>query len=533
MFKALLKVQFSAFAYRMTGGNSKKKRSKSRALLFALLMMYVAGVFAMMFGMFFSQIAEPFHTIGAGWLYFSFMGMLSFAMMFLFSVFMTGAQLYEARDNERLLAMPIPTRYILNSRIVALLFEDYLYELLIVGPAAYVWCSRFPTNFMWWISLLLIVLVLPFFAFAVSGTISYIVNRITSGIRNKTVMSVAFTILFLAVYFLVYSRMNTYIQSLVLNGAVVANTIYGAAKPIYWLGAAISEGNVCYLLLTILICVAAFAVIAWVLSATFIKVTTTKRGFSKIKYGKKEIKVLSPMSALVRKELLRIGSSSTYIMNAGMGVLFMVALAVFSIIKQKDILSMFSLFPITDDFILTGAALLLCLVSSMVTFSAPSISIEGKSIWIPLSVPVKPATVLVSKAVAHMYISVPAAVLASSITAIAMDLDTGSTVLLLLTVAAYNVFTAFLGVTVNVRHPKIDWASEVQAIKQSASLLICMLIGFVAVLLPGILYFTVLNSKVSGTVFVALYVLLLTAVNALMHRYLKTAGAKRFENIAS
>lgn len=66
------------------------------------------------------EVAEKLCEMGLTWLYFAMAGTMALALSMLGSVFMTQAQLYDAKDNERLLSMPIPPKYILLTRIAML-----------------------------------------------------------------------------------------------------------------------------------------------------------------------------------------------------------------------------------------------------------------------------------------------------------------------------------------------------------------------------------------------------------------------------
>ena len=113
------------------------------------------------------------------------------------------------------------------------------------------------------------------------------------------------------------------------------------------------------------------------------------------------------------------------------------------------------------------------------------------------------------------------------------QMDLLPAIITLITTAAFTVFNAVLGVVVNLRHPRLDWISEVQVIKQSLSLLISMGISFAAVFTPALLYLVVFYDSVSSNVFLAVYALLLIIADVLMFKYLSGAGAKRFEEIVS
>ena len=124
----------------------KKKAGKGRLILFALLGVYLLVCFGVMFGGIFFSICDVFADMGLSWLYFGFMGILVFVLCFVGSVFITQNQLYEAKDNDLLLSMPIPVKYILISRLLSIVILNYIYELMIILPGAVVYCIRQPVH---------------------------------------------------------------------------------------------------------------------------------------------------------------------------------------------------------------------------------------------------------------------------------------------------------------------------------------------------------------------------------------------------
>ncbi|MCQ2420642.1 MAG: hypothetical protein MJ118_05865, partial [Clostridia bacterium] len=121
MLKALLKVQWAIFVSIFTGSaRTKKKQPAGKAIGFVLLMLYALGALMFLFFHVFDTIAAPFRALGLDWFYFTMMWLIAFALMFIGSVFSAKAQLFEAKDNERLLAMPIPAGMILLSRMLTL-----------------------------------------------------------------------------------------------------------------------------------------------------------------------------------------------------------------------------------------------------------------------------------------------------------------------------------------------------------------------------------------------------------------------------
>ena len=133
MFKALLRTQFASVWAALTRNSTgaKKKKSTGKAVLVCILFIYIVGCFFFMFGGMFYALAQPLNMLGLEWFYFALAGIVAAALCFIGSVFMAQQQLFNAKDNELLLSMPIPPAYILGSRMTALLLVNYAFELVV------------------------------------------------------------------------------------------------------------------------------------------------------------------------------------------------------------------------------------------------------------------------------------------------------------------------------------------------------------------------------------------------------------------
>ena len=115
MLKTLLWIRIKALADSMFKRRGRKSGGKGRMAVFALLILYCVIVFGAMFGFLFYSMYAPFAELGMDWLYYSVAAMLSTMLCFVGSVFFTQSTLYEAKDNELLMSMPIPAPAILGA----------------------------------------------------------------------------------------------------------------------------------------------------------------------------------------------------------------------------------------------------------------------------------------------------------------------------------------------------------------------------------------------------------------------------------
>ena len=530
MFKALLKTRLSAMFASLFSRSKLKKSGAGSKLLYGVLFIYVLACFIFLFAMQYSELVTPLVEGGLTWLYFAYAGIASFALCFIGSVFTAQSQLYEAKDNDLLLSMPIPPRMILGVRMLLLLLINLAFSALVLGTAGVIYLTRYPATAAGILGFIGASIAMPFLGLALSCVLGWVLAVVSARIRKKSLVQMILSLGFLAAYFVVIMNMNEYLTTLLQNSGAIGQTIQASVFPIYHFGLAAS-GNLTSLLLFALCAFVPFAAVYFVLSKTFIRVVTNKRGFSKIKYEKKEMKVSSPLRALVQKDLKHFTGNSMYMMNAGLGVIFVLVIPVLYLFNRETVSQLTAQLPQLKTEMGLIAAAILCISSSMNTISAPSISLEGKSLWIVRSVPVKSSSVLLAKAYAHMAVAVPPALLASVVLAATLPLPLSERVLLVLITLLFNVVCALLGVVYNLRFPKFDWINETVCVKQSFSAFLAMFGGAGLIIAPGLLYVLALYGKIGGTLFMLLYLVVLLAIAAISVRYLKHGGVKRFENL--
>ena len=236
-------------------------------------------------------------------------------------------------------------------------------------------------------------------------------------------------------------------------------------------------------------------------------------------------------AALYRRELARLTSSSGYMLNAGLGLVFELVLAVLAIVKRQELLAALTAIPDLREAAAPILLLACMMVSGMVFFTASSVSLEGKYYWIVRSMPVKSEKILQAKLNLSNSLSAGPALLMMLAAALALQLPAAETVLLLACQLLFVLLTANVGLVEDLRHCNLDWINETQAAKQGAGVVLTMLIVWGFVLAVGAVYFALLAIVLTTPVFLALVLALLAALYALTQRWLATRGVRRFESI--
>lgn len=496
MLKTLLKLQFRQLLASFTRKSSKKrgteKRSTGMIVLLVLLFGYCAVVFIGLFALLFWGLGTFLGGGESGWAYFASLAFLTFLIDFIFTIFTAKSQLFEAKDNETLLSLPIRPRDILLSRMLMLLITDYLFEAIIALPAIVVWCLLGYATPLGVICFLVGVVAMPLLALTFSCFVGWLLSLLTARMKNPAVFTTLLGVGLFLLYFYGYSKLMNGMEMTPEMALKIADSLEGVLfYPFYCFGRAAADGSLLHLFYYLLFMGVPFALLVWILSKTFLSLATKKAGGTKTVYRATVVKASSQTKALLNNEFRRIGSSAAYMLNAGMGLLFLVIIAIGVFFLPVELFAEMGLSVGIVPMLVTSA---ISFMTGMTLFSASSISLEGQNIYALQSLPIAGRTVLRVKLYAHLILTSPLTLIASVASLVALILSpachvtVGAAVGLILVPQAYNLFVALTGLILNLALPRFDWTDESTVVKQSGAvgltMLICM-VGSMTVLILG------------------------------------------------
>ena len=496
-------------------------------ILFAFLMIVVLGgtFTALALGICFGLTAA-----GMGWLYFVLMSGIAIVLGAFGSVFNTYSGLYLPKDNDLLLSMPIPVRTIIISRLLNVYLLGAMYSGVVMLPTLIVhWIIAGATvaNVICGIILFLIVTVI---VLILSCLLGWVVAKISLKLKNKSFIVVLIALAGISLYYFIYFKAQVWIRELVANAAVYGASIKGSAYGLYLFGR-IGEGNLIATSIFTAATVLLLALTLFVLSRGFIKIATSSASVGKVQYHEKKVKEKSVFGALLTKEFARFTSSPNYMLNNGLGILLLPVLGIFLLIKGADIMAAVgSAFGGRTDY----AALILCavlmLVSAMNDMAAPSVSLEGKSIWIPQSLPIDPKTVLKAKAAMQLILTAIPMLFAVVCAGIVLQASIVEKLMIFLLPLIFTVFSALFGSFIGIRHPIMEWTTEIIPLKQSAAVTIALFGGWGFAALFAVPYFLI--GQLIGLVpYLTAWTVIYSALSVLMYRWLNTKGAEAFSRL--
>ena len=524
MLRILIKAQLQSVLASLTRTSRGKRLSVAGAVL---LMAFLAVIFLSFFGFTFYALALALPGMGLGWFYFALAAIMAFALGFIGSVFTAQQQLFAARDNELLLAMPIRPRDILGSRMAVLLLLDYAFTLVVLLPAGVVWLMVVGGTAGGIFGFVLSALLLPLIIMCFTCLFAWLLALISSRMRNKTVITLVLYLAFLAAYFYFYMNLQQLLTELIANSEQIAGA-FVAVYPLYAFGQA-SLGSWLHIAGFAACCVIPFALVYAILSRGFLAVTTRRPSVKKLVYRERALKTSGVGAALLRKELGRFAANGMYILNAAMGSVLTVAAAVALIIYRDEAMQLLSVLP---EGMGEGAVILaLCFLNATDVISAPSISLESKTLWLLKSLPVPAWRILMAKVNLHLVIALPPTLIASACCCIALPFPPAGAAMVVLIPALTCVFGALLGVAVNLRYPKFDYINETAVIKNSMSVTVTLFGSWALLAAAALLYGLALHRVMGMTAYLYICAALLAALCAALYLSLRRSGARRFAEL--
>lgn len=533
MLKILIKKQFyECFRGYFVSNKTGKAKSKAGIIgmfaLFAFVMLTLAACFFGLAATMVELLSTKF-----SWLYFAVFGLMTIGLGTFASVFNTSSSLYNAKDNDLLLSLPIEPKHILISRVVLVYGLSLLYSSVAWLPICLY--AMLVNGFSFIICLfdILLLFIITIFTTALSCLLGYIIACITRKVKNKSITTVVLSLLFLGVYYFLCFRLEKIINSIVENSDKIANAISTWAQYIYQLALA-AQGNILSFIIYTIINLIIGALCYVLLERNYAKLIIGAKNVSASK-GKVVYKANNNVSTtLLKKEAKRFISSPTYLLNCGLGSLFVLAAGVAMIIKKNDINLVLDaikeFLPEANSFIPLIIIGVIGLVGAMGVLAVPSISLEGKNLWILKSLPIDTYKILNAKKTLQLLVNGIPSIISGLLMCYAFKLDLLSTMYICIVIYFFAEIQACVNCLLSLVNPNFSWTSEVQPIKQSMTVLYAMIVTVVIVTIIIAPYYFVRNS-LNIADYLQTAIIAMAIIIILLRKLIRTWGVKKFESL--
>lgn len=532
MIKTLLKKQFAEmFRSYLYDAKKNKKRSTFSfvmyVVLFAFLMIVVLGG---MFAALSIALCAPLKEGGMGWLYFAILGLLGVVFGAFGSVFNTFSGLYLAKDNDLLLSMPIPVTSIMTARLLGVYLMGLMYSAVVVLPAIVVYQVFYP-NIMSLVFSLVWMALISVIVLKLSLALGYVAARISLKLKNKSFVTVLVSLVGIGVYYFFSFKAQSVISDLLVHAVLYGEKVKDAAYPVYLFGRA-AEGDFRALGIVAVTVVVIFALLWRILAHSFIRIATTPATVGKTKYKERKVERQGVFEALLEKELKRFTSSSTYMLNCGLAVLLLPAFGIGILVKGDFaaglITEIWGLRPALAPVLFCAAV---CLVAGMNDMAAPSVSLEGKNLWLVQSLPIKPLRVLQAKLVLQLLLTGVPALFCSVCMLAVLKTSAPDSLMFIVTVLAHIILMTLIDLVFGLKMPNLTWSSEITPIKQSGAVTLAILLHFVCTFLPPVFYFLFAGDNTGAALFFALWSAVDLILCLFFYLWLVSRGARKFAEL--
>lgn len=480
MLKILVKKQMAEI-FRSYFYDSKKNKARSKGattayfIFFAFLMV---GILGGMFAFLSMTLCAPLHAAGVDWLYFAMMGLIAVLLGAFGSVFNTFTVLYLPKDNDLMLSLPIPVSVLMASRLTTVYLMGLLYSGVAILPAILVYWAQAAFSLPAVLGGMLLTALISVFVLTVSCALGFVVAKISLKLKRKSLITVIVSLAFFGVYYFAVFKAQTLISELLSNALVFGEAVKDAAYPLYMFGQ-VGVGDPIACLAVTLVVAMLFALMWLLISRSFLKLATSTGKSERRTYREAAVRQKSVPSALLEKEFSRFLASPGYMLNCGLGILILPVCGALLLWKGGSVLSMmnevFSTRPGSAPLLLCAMG---CMIASMNDMAVPSVSLEGKNLWLIQSLPVKPWQVLRAKLSVQLLLTGIPMLFCLLCLAMVYPFAPLDIALAALQTLSFVLLSALFGLFMGLKMPNLNWTNEITAIKQSMNVMIAMFGGW-------------------------------------------------------
>ncbi len=531
---ALLKASFSeGMSFFIIRGKNRSKFMKVYVpIIIGILFMSAMGSYG-------EIMMEPLAGTGMEYVVLTLFVVFSAVFTLVEGVYKASGLLFNCRDDDIVLALPIKKSTVLLIRI----FKFYIFEVMVnalfLAPVMLVYALKIGASLSFYITSIVGLFVLPIFPVVLSCLIGGIIAYSSSKFRLKNIVQIISTALVMLIVLYVSYNLNDILASFAQNAGSVNEIILRLYYPALQYINLVIDFKVLNFVLFIIINVGILLLTVLILGKVYYKINSqvkVVRGNNR----KHDYKIVSnrPIVALIRKELNKFISSPVFVINAGFGLILFVIACVLLALNGEGLLSQFM--EMENDSVLIERILsfipavlfgLVFVTSMMTSITSSMISLEGKTFNILKGLPVSAMTIIMSKVLAAIIVMVPTILVGDLIMFIKYDFNVWQILMIVIASVVMPMAAELIGIIINLKYPKMNAKDDVEVVKQSLSSLIAVFIGMGAsVLILAIIGFAFFGG-VGATETIGAGLLLSTGMMVLALFYLKAKGVEEFNSI--
>lgn len=530
-FWTLAKVNLLQTLYQMNlvrrRGDRGGRSFLTTLLIVAVLLMAYTGWMAYIL----SQALVPAH---AEWLLLAAAFLFITLFIFATSLYTVGSLLFESTDTDQLFAYPVSKFEIVAAKITGLVVETWILTL-VFGLGFFVMYAYYShPSALFYVYAVILLIVSPGVPLFAIGLISFVIGLVTSGTRFKQYLNTILTVGAIAGMVVAINVAVRRVSTAITSPDQILDTLKRVYPPVGYATAALYQGSAVDLLIAVAWNVVPFLALCGLIAWSYAFIRTRLTAVHKARGGKIRYDSASADGALIRKEFTRFASSPMYILNSCLGAILTIAMSVLLGLgagrNLSSVVGSMELFGIN----LTEVFLLVALVTlSLSNTTAPSISLEGRNLWIVQSLPVPARSVLRAKLILHWTVLGGMALIACAIAAFTVRTGLGGFFVVLIPCLLFVLVSSLVGLVYNLRFHRFDFYNDMTVVKNSASVLLTTGTMVIVVALIMVVYALVGQwMAINFYVYWGAWVAVLAVAAVVLYRWLMTRGTVQFANLS-
>lgn len=496
-----------------------KVTSKKKKIGIIVLLIYLIFCFMYTFKINLSTIFETLKSLNLTSSFLSVVTLLSGLFGFCMTFFMAKNILFQNKDNDLLLTLPLKKELIISTRLTYLYLYNLVIGLLCLIPGLYIYISNIGISLNLIVLSVILIIFSPIIPTLLASVFGYIISFLTNKFSKSNLFEYVFNLLFVGIYFFILFGNNDFLVKLVLN-----KNIKYILFPLYLINKSLVNPLyiVIYVIFNLLILYLFIKLFKDIYFKLIINVNRviTKNNYkidkNKNTYNKKS-------TALLKKEIKNYFSSFVYVFNTLIGPFLLILFTIYLIFDNKIITSIGK-----DIDIRIYIYLIITFVICLTNITCCSISMEKQNFYMLKTLPLSEKEILNSKLKLNILLVLPSVIFFLMVIYLKGYIKFYDAYLLLFYSCFLNLFVSMYGLIVNLKFPMFDALNDQIIVKRSTSVLIGTIVLTIICLC---LVSFVMEYNVKYNHLIELSILIVLALDIILNFILNKWGIKRFRKL--
>ena len=453
------------------------KQEKQKLILSLFLLLTIILLISGYSYFYLDQLAPIFNQLGQiHTLVGTMMAIASFTILWT-SIYKINGTLIHSHEDDILYALPLSSSMILFSKWFPLYLFNLLLCLLFMLPMFLVvseYMSLSPILYLFTIPFI------PLLPMVTGGFLGMLADYLSRFFKHKHIIQIL--LIFILVTLVLYYSFNLNTpQDLIDFGKVLSDLVIHIYPLSFLYIQGICQGHILSWFVFILINFIPFYLShQWLKHhhSDFNQPTTTST------YKITSMKQNTITFTLFKKEFKRYIASPVYVTNTAIGILLQTLGVIYICVKGLDSFQNLLQIPGIETMFTTLIPYMLCVCIGIGTTTAASISLEGRQLWIMKTIPVTSMMIFKAKMGVQILVTLPLSLINILILSFMFHLSFSTILFTTIIVLLYILFSAQIGLIINLHFPKLDYENEVTVVKQSMATFLTLVITLVSSMLP-------------------------------------------------